>query len=250
MKPPFPYFGGKQRAATKIIEALPPHELYVEPFAGSLSVLLAKSPVKREVVNDLDGDLVTFWRVLRDRPEELAVACELTPHSRAEQRLKVADSVDDVERARLVWLKLTQGRAGTLLSTGWKQSLNSSASMPRYLQGYRERLLPAAERIRNVSLECLPALDVIALYDRPEAVLYVDPPYLSSTRNSKGYAEEMGARADHVELLDVLKSARSRVALSGYSSPLYERELDNWTRREWAATSGEGARVEILWMNY
>ena len=86
VKPPFAYYGGKTTLAPAIAELLPPHEHYVEPFAGSLAVLLAKRPSRAETVNDLDGDLVTFWRVLRDRPEDFERVCALTPHSRAEYR--------------------------------------------------------------------------------------------------------------------------------------------------------------------
>jgi DNA adenine methylase len=84
ISPPFAYYGGKTTLATTIADLLPAHDHYVEPFAGSLAVLLAKPATKWETVNDLDGDLVTFWRVLRDRPEDLARAAMLTPHARAE----------------------------------------------------------------------------------------------------------------------------------------------------------------------
>ena len=82
LKSPVPYFGSKQRIAHWITSLLPDHDHYVEPFAGSLSVLLAKAPSRRETVNDLDAELMTFWRVLRDQPAELLRACMLTPHSR------------------------------------------------------------------------------------------------------------------------------------------------------------------------
>lgn len=84
MMPPFAYYGGKTQLAERIVATLPPHKHYVEPFAGSLAVLLAKPPTTMETVNDLDGDLMTFWRVLRDRPADLIRACALTPHSRGE----------------------------------------------------------------------------------------------------------------------------------------------------------------------
>jgi site-specific DNA-adenine methylase len=67
-----PYFGGKMMLADRIIATFPAHGHYVEPFAGSLAVLLAKAPADHETVNDLDGDLVTFWRVLRDRQPSLS----------------------------------------------------------------------------------------------------------------------------------------------------------------------------------
>ncbi|MPZ66778.1 MAG: hypothetical protein GEU83_15145 [Pseudonocardiaceae bacterium] len=114
--PPFAYFGGKTLLAPKVVRLLPDHEHYVEPFAGSLAVLLAKPPTGMETVNDLDGDLMTFWRVLRDRPGELTRSCALTPHARAEHQGGYdRDGCDDLETARRVWVMLTQGRGGEVL---------------------------------------------------------------------------------------------------------------------------------------
>src|SRR5699024_6772243 len=120
VKPPFAYYGGKTTLAPQIAALLPTHDHYVEPFAGSLAVLLAKTPSRAETVNDLDGDLMTFWRVLRDRPTEFERVCALTPHSRAE--LVVAadlDVEDDLERARRVFVRLTQSRSHSMKQTGW-----------------------------------------------------------------------------------------------------------------------------------
>src|SRR5437868_4884894 len=116
MRPPIAYYGSKVRLAEQIAERLPAHTHYVEPFAGSLAVLLAKKPSRMETVNDIDGDLMNFWRVLRNRPEELFRVCSLTPHSRFEHDASYVDisALDELERARLVWVRLTQGRGGTL----------------------------------------------------------------------------------------------------------------------------------------
>jgi DNA adenine methylase len=158
---PFAYFGGKTRLADRIVQLLPEHDHYVEPFAGSLAVLLAKPRAKMETVNDLDGDLMTFWRVLRDQPEELRRVMALTPHSRAEHAAAsdLSGDLTDLERARRVWVLLAQGRAGTLRNTGWRYYANpagSSIGMPGYLAGYVNRVGPAAERLAGVSLEARP----------------------------------------------------------------------------------------------
>lgn len=101
LTPPMPYSGGKQWVAKQIVDLFPPHAGYIEPFAGALSALLAKTPSELEVVNDLDGDIVAFWRVLRDQPEELERVCALTPHSRLETVLAGdREGVSDLERAR------------------------------------------------------------------------------------------------------------------------------------------------------
>lgn len=87
MKPPVIYYGAKTRVADQIVRMFPDHAHYIEPYCGSLAVLLAKPPSKMETVNDLDGDLVHFWRMLRNRTAELERACALTPHSLAEALL-------------------------------------------------------------------------------------------------------------------------------------------------------------------
>ncbi len=263
MKPPFVYFGGKTMLADRIAELLPEHGHYVEPYCGSLSVLLAKAPAKMETVNDLDHELITFWRVLRDRPLELERACALTPHSRWENVL--ADDrgdLDELERSRRVWVKLTQARALSLrrgISGGWKHYVypaGSSIGMPDYLEAYVERTAAAAARLHAVSLECMPALDLIAKYGaEPGVLLYVDPPYLGTTRDGRNnYKHEMRDPADHRALAEALHAARSAVVVSGYPCHLYDRELyPGWDRVTLAAFTGNGTgdrtRTEVLWSN-
>ena len=194
LRPPFAYYGGKTRMAAGIASLLPAHTHYVEPFAGSLAVLLAKPPSAFETVNDLDDNIVTFWRVLRDHPDELMRVCAQTPHSRAEylacRRDFDAPGITDVERARRVWTSLTQGRGGTLRVTGWRhfQDTGTRLSMPGYLESYVDRMRSAAGRLANVSLEARDALDVIRDYGKhPTICIYADPPYLGATRSSRQY---------------------------------------------------------------
>lgn len=142
--PPFAYFGGKTTAARRIVSHLPAHLHYVEPFAGSLAVLLAKPRSRMETVNDLDRAIVTFWRVLRERPDELARACQLTPHSRAEWEdcKDVEASTDDLETARRLWVRLSQSRTGRLVRAGWRHYVSPGAvstAFPSYLDGYVDR---------------------------------------------------------------------------------------------------------------
>jgi DNA adenine methylase len=263
IKPPFTYFGGKTRIAAQIAGLLPPHEHYIEPFAGSLAVLLAKPRSAMETVSDLAGDLVTFWRVLRDRPDDLERVCALTPHARAEHLAAYEPAAGDLERARRVWVRLTQGRSGQLHHlTGWRHyqdARGSHSSMPDYLEAYAGRLGAAAARLAGVSLECLPALELIARYGRHESVLiYADPPYLEETRSSAGrgprYKHELRTGDEHRELAGALRSCRAGVVLSGYDSPLYGELFAGWHRYDFAAFTGNshpgtGRRSEVLWSN-
>jgi DNA adenine methylase len=259
VKPPFTYFGGKQISAPRIAALLPPHGHYVEPYGGSLAVLLAKPPSAMETVNDLDRAVQAFWRVLREQPGELVRLCALTPHSLAE--FEDAEDVDapgtELEVARRVWVRLTQGRAGTLRNTGWRHFVKPTGlfGMPDYLESYVARMPQAVRRLHRVSLECRPALEVIAWYGRsPDVLLYVDPPYLRSTRTSGAYRHEM-TEADHREMAAALHSVKASVVLSGYASDLYDQELfAGWARTEFRSGTGQNAetwgnRTEVLWSN-
>lgn len=260
---PFAYFGGKTRLAERIVQLLPAHQHYVEPFAGSLAVLLAKPRAEMETVNDLDQDLMTFWRILRERPEELALHMALTPHSRAEHQAAYDLATDDdLERARQVWVLLSQGRGGTMRRTGWRfyrDPKSSTYSFPEYMAAYVNRVPACAERLAGVSLECRDALEVITDYGRhPGVLLYCDPPYVGSTR-AANYRHEMTRDDQHRELAAALADCKASVVLSGYHSSLYEDLYDGWHRAElkaWTgngirngATKTDGDRVEVLWSN-
>lgn len=258
MKPPFAYYGGKSRIADQIVALLPDHEYYVEPFAGSLAVLLAKPVARMEVVNDLDSRLMTFWRVLRECPNELIRACALTPHSRAEhQASRNLEGCDDLETARRVWVWLSQSRTGTLKKTGWRFFVNphgSSVGMPAYLDGYVDRMAAVAERLHAVSLENRPALELIEAYGaHADSLLYVDPPYVTEVRAGQNYGTDMLAADEHRELAEALKACTATVVLSGYDSPLYDVLYDGWYRHEISSMTTQGGthgrRTEVLWSN-
>ena len=216
MKPPFTYFGGKTSIAERIVALLPPHEHYVEPFAGSLAVLLAKPPSPMETVNDLDGDLMNFWRVLRDDPADLERACALTPHSRAEYLASYDLPADDLERARRVWVQPDPGPrrvrcaapAGGTTSTRAARTRRCRTTSPP-----TTRTAAAAARLAAVSLECRAALEMIGEYGQhPACLIYADPPYLGQRPQPAGeprrarpeYSAEMLTDDQHRELADAL----------------------------------------------
>ena len=256
------YYGSKHRLADWLIGLMPPHVGYCEPFAGSLSILARKHPAKIETINDLDADLMTFWRVLRDRCEDLERVCALTPHSRAEHAATLPlrpDPYDELEHARRVWTRLAQGRAGQLRKTGWRfhaTVAGTGSGMARRLDQYLGRFADVATRLRNVSLENRDALEVIRDYGRdPSMLLYVDPPYLGSTRtgSSDGYAIEMRGERAHEDLAAALHECAASVVLSGYPSPLYDALYADWTQHQASSWTGQGnaraTRTEVAWVN-
>lgn len=256
---PVSYFGGKQFLAQRLVAAFPKHRHYVEPCGGSLAVLLAKKRSHQETVNDLDGHLMTFWRVLRDRPDELERACFLTPHSRAERELAygISEELDELEIARRVFVALTQGRTGSITRTGWRHSVKPiSTPLPVTLQRYAARLAPAAVRLHGVSLECRSAVEVVKSYGTERtALLYVDPPYITDPGVRRGgeYRVEMTHVNQHQELLEACLAADAAVVISGYDNQVYNTMLVDWYRYEIPSQtqqgSGHGQRTEVVWSN-
>jgi DNA adenine methylase len=263
MQPPIPYFGSKASIAQRVAQLFPDHGHYIEPYAGSLAVLLAKSPILQETVNDLDQQIVNFWRVLRDRPADLERACALTPHSRAEQlAAHQAIPADELESAVATWTRLTQSiGANPGKNTGWRHyhSPHRDGSLAkRHMPAWCARIAPAAQRLKGVSLECRPALDVIRDYGRPGALIYADPPYLPSVLSTQAdYPAAPMTVDDHTEMLDALTRTQAFVAISGYDSDQYTRTLAGWWRTEIPARAGNAnrgrraqRRTEIVWTNY
>ncbi|MFI9638237.1 DNA adenine methylase [Nocardia sp. NPDC051929] len=260
LRSPVMFYGSKARIAARIVAMFPPHAHYVEPCAGSLSVLLAKPPARMETVNDLDGDLMTFWRVLRDRPADLERVCALTPYARGEHRAaRLAEDVDELERARRVWVRLTQGRSGSLRVTGWRHARTAEGGFrgPARLDTYLDRIAPAAHRLRQVSLECRPAVELLRDYGTgPRAhrtLIYLDPPYPGTTR-ARNYRVEATTAAAHTDLADQARACTATVVVSGYACDLYDQQLyPDWYRYELQAFTtqghGEHERTEVLWSN-
>ncbi len=261
-RPPVRYHGGKWRLAPWVISQLPPHECYVEPFAGALGVLLRKPPSRLEYVSDLDAEVVNFFDVLRGHLPELLRAIRRTPFSRAEFIHAHEPAGDPLERARRFYVRAMQGRAASRpgqVSSGWRMQVNTSgrAQGPAHEWSELRHLAAIRRRLHGVAFECGCALDLIRRLDAPSTLFYVDPPYLATTRNprwgDKGYRHEFATEGDHCRLAGILHAARGMVALSGYPSPLYDELFTSsgWalrTRRQHTGANGI-FRTECLWLN-
>ena len=242
---------------------MPPHVHYVEPFAGGLAVLLAKDPTGvSEVVNDIDGDLTNFWRVLKgeDTFRAFRRVVQATPFSEAEwEAAAVAAGDDPVERAARFFVRCRQSLAGRMDTFAPLSRARTRRGMNEQASAWLAAVdgLPAVHaRLRRVAVLNRDALDVIRQQDGPGTLFYLDPPYLGETRASaEVYAHELPA-ARHAELLALARSCRGRVMLSGYPSGLYGRELRDWSRHEFdlpnQAAGGRQKRrmTEVVWCNF
>lgn len=264
MSVPLKWHGGKAYLAKKICSLMPEHIHYVEPFFGGGAVLLAKEPVVSELVNDLNKDLINFWRVLRhpDRFVEFQRMVQMTPLARNEwerARDGLKEYMDPVEIAWAFFVFCRQSLAGRMKSftpptrTRLRRGMNGNVS--EWLSAV-DGLPEVHARMRRVFVEDMDALKLIPREDGPGTLFYCDPPYLPETRSSPDiYACEMTIEG-HVELLRILKACRGKVMLSGYASELYDSELSVWARHTFDmpnnSASGETKerKTEVLWCNH
>lgn len=241
---------------------LPVGHHYCEPYGGSAAVLLNREPAPIETYNDLDGDVVNFFRVLRDQTEILIKMIALTPFSREEFYYALdhePEILSDLERARRFYIRARQARTGlaqTATLGRWANCKNTSRAgmsgvVSRWL-GSVPGLPEIAERLLRVQIENRPALEVIKLYDAPDTIIYCDPPYLHSTRgDSKAYSFEMDHQ-HHQELAKTLSACRGKAAVSGYRCELMDNLYQGWRRYDAPLKhchSIKQLRQECLWMN-
>ncbi|HBQ2536250.1 TPA: DNA adenine methylase [Klebsiella pneumoniae] len=260
--PAIRYHGGKFRLASWIISHFPEHRCYVEPFGGGASVLLKKEASEAEVYNDLDGDVVNLFRVLRnpETAQQLINACALTPYSRDEFNCAYEDSENRVEQARRLIVRATMGfgsAGATKGKTGFRlDTKRNSATAQRIWARQPDNLAAVASRFAGVLIENRSAIQCMRDHDTVSTLHFVDPPYVHETRvetaKNSAYRFEM-TNEEHAELLNVLKELRGAVIVCGYNSDLYNNALSGWKRvtRTTAANGFAGSvrRTECLWLN-
>ena len=255
MRPALLYHGGKFAMARQILDYLPPHGCYVEPFGGGAGILLQKTPVAHEVYNDADGDVVNFFRVLRDRPDELVRAIELTPYARAELDLSNDLVGDGVERARRFYIRSWQGRGGPTAQWkfGWRFIYNPAHYRAVDSWNNTDRLWAIVARLKLVQIECGGFEDVIRRFDAPDTLFYCDPPYLPHTRSDKwskdAYKCEMSLE-DHALLAEILHRIEGMAVVSHYPCEEYSMMYSGWEMVEFQAKIDTGGvATEALWLS-
>lgn len=248
------YHGGKWLLADWIISHFPNHRVYVEPFGGGGSVLMKKPRAYAEVYNDLDGEIVNLFRVMRDQGCELKSLVELTPFSRADFLASYEESRDPLEQARRTVTRSFMGFGSNShnRATGFRANSNRSGTTPaRDWRNYPEAIPWMIDRLRGVTIENRAAADCMKAHDGPQTLHYVDPPYLPETRDKGGdYRHEMTLE-DHESLAETLSDLEGMVIVSGYPSDLYLDIYSSWTLIEKPALAdGAKPRTECLWMNF
>jgi len=262
-RPLLRYHGGKWILAPWIISFFPAHRIYVEPFGGAASVLLRKERSYAEVYNDLDGEVVNLFRVVRDREiaKELERMLRLTPFARDEFMMAYCRSPDPLQRAHSIIVRAFMGFGSASMTrthqTGFRADSNRSGTTPAHdWANWPDQIKAITSRLQGVVIENKSAIDVIAQHDRPETLYYVDPPYPHETRSAISrsrthlYKHEM-TDEDHIMLGAQLNNLEGMVVLSGYPCDLYDNVLyKDWHRYErQAMADGARPRTEVLWLN-
>jgi DNA adenine methylase len=261
-RPALRWHGGKWRLAPWIIQHFPPHRIYVEAFGGAASVLLRKPRAYAEVYNDLDGEVVNLFRVLRapEAAASLIRAIALTPYAREEFDQSYVATEDPVERARRLITRSFMGFGSNghnaAIRTGFRSNSNRTGTHPAMdWSGLPGNLAQIAGRFFGVVIEHRPAIEVAQQHDGIDALHYLDPPYMPETRSKhwgtrfRSYVHEM-TEGDHAALLTAAQDLRGMVVLSGYQHPLYAAALGGWRLAE-RKTHADGGRdrCECLWLN-
>lgn len=263
-RPLIRYHGGKWKMAFDIIGYFPPHRVYVEPYGGGGSILLRKPRSYAEVYNDLDGEIVNLFRVVRDRGDDLANLLALTPFSREEYRASFPETEDPIEQARRTVVRSHMGFGSNALArgvvSGFRANSNRSGTTPaRDWQNLPQNVANVVERLRGVVIENKDALEVMRAHDGLGTLHYCDPPYVHSTRSglvrpgsgsAVGYSHEM-TDEDHRAFGATARELQGMVLISGYACDLYDQELfPDWQRIPFGAhADGARDRVEVLWLN-
>lgn len=257
------YFGGKATLCRDIIGLMPAHNVYVEPFGGFASVLLNKRPAAwSEFYNDINGDISTLFKVLRDDFDALENLLRFTEYGRAvfAEAGRVLKSAD-APNLRRAWAVIVMhefavkgGQRSPYFGNGGSRYEGSKA---RTWQNRKTSLLEASERLQSVIIENMPALKLCRLLDTQDTLFYLDPPYPFEVRgkNLKMYKHELPP-AEHKELISWCLSAKGKVMLSSYRNPLYDTLLDEgWSLSEFTARTNTPSggtlynRIESLYIN-
>ena len=261
IRPPFGYFGSKNRIALRLCENLPPHNAWVEVFCGSAALTFGKPRAPIEIINDIDGEVVNLFRQLRDHPKRLIELVALTPYSRLELDLarKRMKGLTNLERARRFLVTSMMAINGVFgdekggFSFSDSYARNSLEARVSRWYGLPERISNVVERLRQVRIEHRDGLKLFESFvNRPASLVYLDPPYLADRVN--GYNRDNNDEVFHTKLLLMAKSAKCMVFISSYDNLLYSGLLSDWATKRIKTTTRDHSgkthhRTEVVWMN-
>lgn len=257
MKALMRYPGAKWGLVDEIIKLMPPHKTYLELFSGSAAVLFNKNPSAIETINDLDNDVVNLFKILKDFDKQVYLQHQIryTPFSRKfyDEAWIVSEEDTDIEKAYKFLIKGLMSHGFRLTEkSGWKSDVigRETSYGVRHWNELPDLISMAFNRLKNVQIEHQDALKLIDRYSHKDIFIYIDPPYVLSTRTRKQYKHEM-TDEQHIQLLEKIIANKSKIMISGYDNEIYNRYLKDWYRYEFKTTVEKGhPRTDVIWINY
>lgn len=264
LRPIVKLHGGKAYLSSWIIEHFPKNyaELkYLEPCCGAASVLFNKESANEEVISDIDKNLLSIFKAVRDEPQEFIDRLKKIKYCEAsfEKALdKTEHKFDDyIDQGVNEYVLRRMSRGGLKKAFAWSDRMrggqpgdvNAWATMIKHLP-------MLAERIKNVSILHCDFRKAVKMWNEEGTLIYLDPPYLPETRTATSAYDFEMSEEDHLDLLNLVKDARAKIIVSGYPSPLYNKFFKGWrmSKKDMANHSAQGKkkarRIEVLWMNY
>lgn len=262
LKTPVTYYGGKQRMCNVILQLIPDHRLYCEPFCGGAAIFFAKQPSTLEVLNDTNRELMNFYQVVKNDFTSLEKEIKITLHSRDLYRkanviYNNSDMFNGVQRAWALWVLASQCFDSKLdTSWGFDKSTNKTVKqIANSIESFTEEL---AIRLQNCSIECADACYIIHSRDTEKSFFYCDPPYFNANMGHyDGYSID-----DYKNLLDTLSKIQGKFLLSSYPSNILSDYIskNNWHSKSYDMSISANAKqkaeirknrkTEVLTANY
>jgi len=254
------YPGSKWSTANWIISNFPAgyeKMTYCELYFGSGAVFFNKNRSMIETINDLDGNVVNLFKVIREQPEELARLIEFTPWSREEYKKSYTMTGNSLEDARRFLVRMWQAiGAKSSDITGWRNNIKGmNGNLNQFALRLPKGIVEVSCRLKHtkqclVQIENQPAIKLIQRHKQQNVFFYCDPPYIKSTRSGRIYACEMNDD-DHIELLELLQKHPGPVMISGYENEIYNSLLQGWHKKnKIVLTEAANKATEVIWMNY
>ena len=238
MKTPLSYYGGKQRLADTIVSMIPPHKIYIEPFFGGGAVFFTKKPSYLEVINDINDNIVTFFRVCQNETQFQELNAKIQDTLFSEALFLQAKTIwngywpaNDVERAWATWVCCNHSFNSTPYG-GWKWDMGTAGSHSGKVAAHKRNEFTQAifERLQYAQISCRDAVNVLTERDDPEAFAYIDPPYIGcDQKHYRGYND-----SEFERLLTVLSFFRGKFILSTFSNDLILHYAEN---NDWIITT-------------
>lgn len=260
MKPPLTYYGGKQKLSKLIVSLIPKHKIYCEPFFGGGAVFFAKEPSKIEVINDSNGELINFYRVIKTNYKKLEKEIKCTLHSREHHQvarivLGYPQLFNEVKRAWAIWTLASQSFA-SLLNGTWNYDTEKDRSTKVVNSKRSSFTIDYAKRLEQVQIENNDALRIINVWDNKDAFFYLDPPYINTNQGHyKGYKED-----EYEKLLIMLSKIKGKFILSSFPNDMLDKYIkqNKWVTKKIDANLSIGAlhnersrrKTEVLTSNY